>query len=413
MREHIVVGLDIGTHYIYTVVASLSADVPLPQIIGMGRVRSFGLRRGMIIDLDDAAESIGKSIQEAQQASGISISKIFASIGGNHIVSMPSRGVIAVSRADGEISEDDISRVLTAAQTVALPPNREILHTIPNEFIVDGEGGLQDVIGMNGLRLEANTLIVGGSSGHMRNLTRCAQVNNVEIEGFILSPLAAAKAVLSKRQKELGVLCLDLGGGTTDLAVFEEGHLISTKVLPIAGDSITNDLAIGLRCSLETAERVKREYGLARVSDVARRDAIDLTKFDPNETDTVLRRDIVEIMEARLNEIFDLVNKELKKIGREAFLPGGVVLTGGSAKIPHIVDLCKAKLRLPVQIGFPRDVEGIVASVDDPSYATVLGLVFAAFEEKGEGFSRVPLPHFPSFNNSVEKMQRWMRAFLP
>jgi cell division protein FtsA len=412
-REQSIVGIDIGTHYVHTIVAVVNPEVPLPQIVGIGRARSYGIRKGLIIDLDDAAASVAESVREAERSAGVSISKVYLSIGGNHIVSMPSRGVVAVSRADGEISEEDVQRVITAAQTVAMPPNREILHTLPSEFIVDNESGLRDVVGMNGLRLEANTLIIGGSTAHLRNITRCASDNNLDIEGFVLSPLAAAQAVLSKRQKELGVLCLDIGGGTTDLAVFEEGKLIYTNVLPIGGDNITSDLAIGLRTTIEIAERIKREYGLALVSEVQKTDTIDLSKFDPNETDTVLRKDVVEIIEARLNEIFDVANRELRKIGKEALLPGGVVLVGGSAKIPHIVDLCKLKLRLPVQIGFPRDVEAIVGSVDDPSFATSLGLIFWALDQKGYGRSRVPLPNLSSVNYSVDRVRRWVRAFLP
>lgn len=414
-REHIVVGIDIGTHYVYTVVGVANPDVPLPQIIGMGRSRAYGIRRGMIIDMDDATAAIRKSVKEAEQAAGVSISSAYVSIGGNHIVSMPSRGVVAVSRADGEISDDDVVRVVTAAKTVALPANREILHAIPNEFIIDGEGGHRDVVGMSGLRLEANTLIVGGSSGHLRNLARCVNDCGVEIEGFVLSALAASHAVLSKRQKELGVLCLDIGGGTTDMAVFEEGNLIHTNVVPLGGDSITSDLAIGLRTTIETAERVKREYGMALISEVNKRDLIELAKFDPKERETVARRDVVEIMEARLGEILDLVNKDLRRIGKEALLPGGVVLVGGSAKTPHLVELTKAKLRLPAQVGFPRDVEGIVGSVDDPSFAAALGLVFWGLEQNGGGFAMrgVSMPRLADFSDSIGKLRKWTRAFLP
>ncbi|MEX2007922.1 MAG: cell division protein FtsA [Candidatus Spechtbacterales bacterium] len=412
-QEHIVVGIDIGTHYVYTVVAAVSAEAPLPQIIGIGRARSYGIRRGTIIDLDDAATAVAESVREAEQSAGVKIERAFLSIDGNHIVSLPSRGVVAVSRADGEISDDDVTRVITAAQTVALPPNREILHTLPFEYIVDNEGGLRDVAGMNGLRLEANALIVGGSSGHIKNLERCASSNNIQIDGLVLAPLAAANAVASKRQKELGVLVLDIGGGTTGLAVFEEGNLLYTNVLPMGGDNITNDLAIGLRTTIEVAERIKREYGAALVSEVAKTDRIDLSKFDPKEKDLVLRRDVVEIIEARMSEIFEVVNKELRKIGKEAMLPGGVVLVGGSSKIPYAVDLCKSKLRLPAQVGFPRNVEGIVGSVDDPSFATVIGLVFWGLERSNYQRARIAMPNLTSFGGSVDKLRGWMRAFLP
>jgi cell division protein FtsA len=414
-RERIVVGIDVGTHYVYTVVGVANPDTPLPQIIGMGRSRAYGIRRGMIIDMDDATSAIRKSVKEAEQASGVSISSAFVSIGGNHIISMPSRGVVAVSRADQQISEDDVVRVITAAKTVALPPNREILHAIPMDYIIDGESGHRDVVGMSGLRLEANALIVGGSSGHLRNLTRAIADAGVTAEGFVLSALAASHAVLSKRQKELGVLCLDIGGGTTDMAVFEEGNLVYTNVIPLGGDSITSDLAIGLRTTIETAERVKREYGMALAAEAQKRDVIELAKFDPKERDSVMRRDVADIMEARLNEILELVNKDLRRIGKEALLPGGVVLVGGTAKVPHLVELTKSKLRLPAQVGFPRDVEGIVGSVDDPSFAAALGLVFWGLEQQGGGSfgARVTMPRMGDFSGSVSKMQKWARAFLP
>ena len=411
-KDRVITGIDIGTHYTYTVVCSLNSELPSPQVIGLGRVRSFGLRRGSIIDVNEAAEAVKASVKEAENSSGVVISKAFVSIGGSHIVAVPSQGVVAVSRADGEISHDDVERVLAAAQQVAFPRNKQILHAFPNEYVVDGEYGLHDVVGMNGMRLEANTLLVGAASNQIRSVDHVLEQNNIEADGYVLTPLASSKAVLSRRQKELGVLCLDIGGGTTDIAVFEEGHLIHTNVLPLGGDNITNDLAIVLRTNVDVAERVKREYGMALSHELNKRETIDLSKFDTNEKGTVQRKDVVEIMEARLGEIFDLVNKDLKRIGKEAFLPGGVVLVGGTAKVPLIVDLCKQRLRLPVQIGFPRDVEGIVGSVDDPSYATVLGLIFWAVEQGGYRGGTV-LPNMPSLNYSVDRARRWLRAFLP
>ncbi|MDX1535680.1 MAG: cell division protein FtsA [Candidatus Spechtbacterales bacterium] len=411
-RENIVTGIDIGSHYITTVVGAINPDLQVPQVIGIGRVRSGGIRKGVIIDAEEAGKRIGRSINEAERSAGVSIQGAYVSVGGDHVVSMPSRGVVAVSRADGHISGEDVERVITAASTVALPKNREILHNIAKEFIIDGEGGLRDVVGMNGLRLEANTIIIGGSSSHIKNMEQGVVDNDVDVDGLILGPIAASKAVLSKRQKELGVLCLDIGGGTTSMAVFEEGKLIYTNVLPLGGDNITNDLAIGLRVDVDVAERVKREYGMALESEVQRRDTIDLSQFDPNEKESVSRKDVVEIMQARLNEIFDVVNDELKEIGKEAFLPGGVVLVGGTAKVPHIVDLCREKLRLPVQIGFPRDVEGVTASVDDPSYATAMGLVFWGLDQEGGSDRSFAIPSV-SMGNQFESVKKWLKNLLP
>src|SRR3989338_4373528 len=412
-KDNYITGIDVGSHYITALIASVSGDFPTPKIIGAGRAHSSGIRKGVIVDLDDAINCVKKAASQAQQSADVTMQSAYVSIGGAHITAAPSKGVIGVSRADGQISIDDVERVITASSTVALPANQEILHNLPHEFIIDGMGGLRDVVGMNGLRLEANTLILHGSSAHLKTLDKCMEENDIDVDGYVISPIAASRAVLTKRQKELGVACIDIGGCTTDIAVYEEGNLIYSSILPIGGDNITNDLAIGLRVGVDTAERVKREYGMARASDLAqKRDAIDLSQIDPNEKEVVLRKDVVEIMEARLNEIFELVNKSLKKIGKEAYLPAGIVLVGGSAKIPHIVDLCRDKLRLATQIGFPNDVEAMVGSVDDPSYAAALGLIFWGIEE-GEfgGFSIGG--GLSSVNNSVDSVKKWLRNLLP
>ena len=411
MANNIIVGIDIGSHSFYTVVAQKKEDI-LPQIIGIGFSRASGVRRGVIVDIEEAMQSISESVQAAERMAGVKIEKAIVSIGGSHAFSSQSRGVVAVSRADGEISAEDIDRVIGAAQTFSMPNNREILHVIPREFIVDGEGNIKDPLGMKGVRLEANTLIINGASPYTRNLSRCLNDLDIEVESTVLDTLAASKAVLTKRQKELGVVCVDIGGGTTGVAVYEEGDLLHTSIVPLGGAHITNDIAIGLRIPVEAAESIKLEYGSALASEVTKKDFIDLSYIDNQENGSISRKELCEIIEARLSEIFDLVNKELKKIGKEAFLPGGVVLVGGGAKTPHIVDFAKQKMRLPVQIGFPREVEGIVERVDDPVYATVLGLVFWGIDlryEVKEGF----IPQIPSLNNSVRQLRRWFKAFMP
>lgn len=411
MAKEIITGIDIGSHSVYTVVAQKQEDL-LPQIIGVGFTRANGIRNGVVVDIGEAQASIMESIRTAERAAGVKITSAVVSIGGSHISAQSSRGVIAVSRADGEVSSDDIDRVIGAAQTFSLPNNREILHVIPREFIIDGEGGIKDPLGLRGVRLETNALIVSGAAPYIKNLQRALNEVGVEAENIVLDTLASAKAVLTKRQKELGVVCIDIGGGTTGITVYEEGDLLQTSIFPIGGGHITNDLAIGLRVPVDVAENIKLEYGAAVTSEVGKRDIIDLSHIDNKESGTISRKEVCEIMEARLSEIFDLANKELKKIGKEAFLPGGVVLVGGGAKIPHIVDLTKSKMRLPVQIGFPREVEGIVERVDDPVYATSLGLIFWGMEEareSKEGF----MPAIPSLNNSAKQIQRWFKAFLP
>lgn len=413
-RDNYIAGIDIGSHSVKTVIAAFNNELPMPQIIGLGQVLSAGIRKGTIIDFEEAIKTIGNSFKQAQENAGVQPRSAYVSIGGDHIASMPSRGTVAVGRVDGQISPDDLERVIANAATVALPTNQEILHNIPNEFIIDGEGGFRDVMGMNGMRLEVNTIILRGSSAHIKTVNRCLEENEIEIDGYVLSPLAASKAVLSKRQRELGVVCIDIGGGTTDVAVFEEGHLIHSSILPIGGDNITNDIAIGLRVGVDTAEQIKREYGMARANELVKnQEYIDLSQFDPNEAETVRRRDVVDIMEARLNEIFALVNKELKQIGKEKYLPGGAVIVGGSAKIPHIVDVCKDKLLITSQIGFPKDVEGIAASVDDPSYAVALGTIFWALEADNYSGGGFAMPSVSNLSNSTEQIKKWLRSLLP
>lgn len=410
-RDHVVVGLDIGTSTVYTVLGQKRDDMSTPKVLGVGVSVSSGMRRGVIVDSGEIITSIRESIQKAERSSGIEINRVYAGVGGGHVECMPSRGAVAVSRADQEISPEDITRVLNAAQAVSLPPNRELLDIIAKEYIVDKEGGINNAVGMHGVRLEVETILVGASTPHVKMLRQCIAEAGVEVAQLIPNAFASARSVLTKRQKELGVVCLDIGGGTTGLTVYEEGELLHTVVLPVGSMHITNDLAIGLRSSVEVAEHVKKEYGLALAREASKRDTVDLSAFDPNESGSVLRKDIANIVEARLVEIFDLANKELRKISKEAFLPAGVVLVGGGSKIPHIVDLCKECMRLPAQIGFPHEIDGVVESVDEPAFATALGLVFHGFDmEEAKGGSR---HGFSPVNNTVEKMQKWMRAFLP
>lgn len=411
MADNTICSIDIGSHSVYTIVARKKDDL-LPQIIGVGFAKSSGIRQGVIVDSEEARAAISESVRTAERVSAVKISRAVVSIGGRHISAVPSKGVIAVSRADGEISADDIDRVISEAKTFALPNNREIIHVIPREFIVDGDGGIKDPLGMRGVRFEVDSLVISGASMYIKNLISVLNDMGIEVEEITLDALASSKATLSKRQKELGVVCLDIGGGTTGVTVYEEGDLIQTSVVPLGGAHITNDLAIGLRIPVDVAENIKLEYGSAITSEVGKRDIIDLSYIDSSEHGNISRREVCVIMEARLSEIFELANKELKKIGKEAFLPGGVVLVGGCAKIPHVVDLAKQKMRLPVQIGFPREVTGIVERVDDPSYATALGLIFLAMEERRDARESF-MPAIPSLNNSVRQMQKWLRAFLP
>ena len=409
-RDNIICGLDIGTSNTRAVIAQIRFDQEKPQVLGVGQTLSFGLRRGIVVDIAETANSIKQAIEEAEKAANVSIESALVNIGGNHITCRFSKGVVAVSRADGEISEEDKDRAIKAAKTIQIPQNRELLHVIPRHFTVDEEKFIKDPVGMSGVRLEADTLLIEGSTPFIKNLTKSLHEAEIGIDNLVLSNLASAKAVLSKRQKELGVLVLDFGGGTTGFTVFEEGDIVHACVLPIGGSHITNDLAIGLRTSVDVAEKLKTEYGSALPEEVGKKEIIDLAKLG-GEEEEVSRKYVAEIIQARLGEIFDLANRELKRIDRQGLLPAGVILVGGGAKIPGVAEMAKQELKLPTQIGFPVNIEGILNRIDDPAFSTVIGLVLWGI--KGSGFKAPRSRGFSGFGSGVSKIQRWLKAFMP
>jgi len=412
-KETIIVGLDVGSCFIRTVVAKTRADQTKPQIIGISQVPSFGLRRGVVVDVEETTKNISQSVQEAERNSGLSIDRVVVSISGNHINPRVNKGVVAVSRADSEVSKEDVARVVDAASNIPISANRDILHVIPRSFLVDDQEGIKDPVGMSGVRLELDALVIEGSTPFIKNLNKCITEAGLEVEEMVLAPLAASQAALSKRQKELGVLVLDMGGGTAGLTVFEEGYIVHSCVLPVGSSHITNDIAIGLRSDIDLAEKVKLEYGSALLSEINKKDVVDLAKLGAREGGIVSRSQVVEIIEARLSEILELANKELKKIDRQGLLPAGVVLLGGGAKVPGLVDLAKEELKLPVQVGFPLEIEGITEEVEDPSFATAIGLILWNLDSRlKSGSSGISLPQF-SIGSTVGKLKHWFRGFMP
>jgi len=418
-KSDIIVGIDVGSTNVRTVIVQVFPEEEVPRVIGVGISESTGIRKGMIVDLDEAIKSVNESVEKAERSTGISVDKAIVSIGGNHISSQNSKGVIAVGRADGEVTEDDIERVINAAQAISVPANKEIIHIIPRNYSLDDQKNIKDPLGMNGVRLEVDAMIIEGSTPVIKNLQKSIEQAGIDIAEFVLSPLAAAKATLSKRQKELGVVLVDIGGGTTSLAVYEENDLLHTSILPVGGSHITNDLAIGLRTSVDVAEKVKIEFGNALPKDINKKEDINLAEIDPNEEGSVSRYHIAEIIEARLEEIFNMVNKELKMIARDKLLPGGVVLTGGTAKLPGAVDLAKNILGLPAQTGFPVRLGGLVDKVDEPSFVTAVGLVLWGVENLGGGkrggfLGRKLMGNIShSVGGSVDTMKKWLGKFLP
>lgn len=375
MAKNVVLALDVGSAMVHSIIAEFPSRGD-PRLLGVGIAPAAGIRRGVVIDLEEATESIRKSLEEAAKEAGVLPKSAYVAVGGPHISITTSRGVIAVSRADGEISEEDVRRVLAAAESfIPKNPNREILHIVPREFRVDNEGGIKDPLGMNGVRLEVDALIVDTSVSSLKNLTKCIEAAGCRVVEFVFSPLASAEAVLSKRQRELGVILIDIGGGTTNFAVFEEGRLVHAGGFPYGALHITNDIAIVLRTSVDVAEQIKLRYGHALPEHVSKKETIRLSEFIEGDESAIPRKEIAEIIEARFSDIFELIGKELKKVNRNELLPAGVVLIGGGARIPSVVSIAKHELHLPAELGELKVFEEFIHERDRQSLSTAVGLL--------------------------------------
>ncbi|MBI4994514.1 cell division protein FtsA [Candidatus Peregrinibacteria bacterium] len=410
-KARLITGLDIGSSKIRTVVGTIDEKTQMPNVIGVGIAPSTGLRKGQIIDVEETIANITASLEDAERMAGEPVHHVLLGISGNHIESFNSKGVIAISSSGNEITEDDIDRVLEAAQAVAIPNNRRILRIIPKSFTVDEQKGIKYPVGMSGIRLEVDAHIVTGMIPAVRNVEKCVLQAGVDIDDIIPSVLASSEAVLSKRQKELGVVVVDIGSGGTSVSVFEEGTTLHTAVIPVGGENVTNDIAIGLRTSIDTAEKIKIEYGSCMPAEVNDREMIDLSSFSKIDIQKVSKRHLVEIIEARYHEIFLLVKEELAKIHRDGMLPAGVVLTGAGVKIPSIIDLARETLNLPVQIGFPQNFEGVVDKIEDPAYATAIGLLIwgSRFSARPFSFGMRGL----NLKKTFAGIKNWAKQLLP
>lgn len=407
-KDNIIVGLDIGSHKIRTVVAIIGEKDMLPNVVGAGVAPSSGLRKGAIVDVDETIASITSSLEDAERMSGDPIHHATIGVGGAHLASQDSKGVIAVPH-QGEIAVADVERVLEAAQAVSISSNRKILRVIPKTYIVDSQTEIRNPVGMSGVRLEVEAHIITGLAPALKNLENAVHQSGVDIDDFIPTPLAAAEAVLSKRQKELGVVSIDIGASSTSLAVFEEGTILHTAVLPVGGDSVTNDIAIGLRTSVDTAEKLKIEYGSASPQDVSERDLVDLSALSRTETQVIDRRQLAEIIQARYHEILTMVNEELQKIERDRQLPAGAVFTGGGAKIPELISLARETLGLPVQIGFPNEIDGVIERIDDPAFATAIGLLLFGVKGPGRSYAVANI----NFGKAFKGVKGFFKKLLP
>lgn len=401
-KSHIITGLDVGTNTIKVLVAQkIGKEL---EVLAQARIPSFGLRKGAVMNVDEATKNIQLAIAEVKKLYDRKIRSVFVNIGGGHLHIIFSDGTISVSRADQKISQEDIERVLQSTRVVNLPSNEEIVEVFPREFILDDQKGIKEPLGLAGIRLEAKVLLLCAFTPFYRNLTQSILNANLQIDDIVPSPLAAARAVLTPQQRELGVALVDIGAATTGLAVFEEGDLIHFAIFPIGSANITNDLAIGLRTEISIAENIKKQFGsciLGRTKKEKKSQARKTIEvFNKSSPIVFSKKMLVNIIEARVSEIFDLVQKELKKISRHELLPAGVVLTGGGAKLPKIRELAKQELKLPCEVGIPG---GIIGLEEDPSLATVAGLVIGGVDfEEG------------SFAKSLgSKLKRMFKVFIP
>lgn len=408
-KERVVASLDIGSAKIRTVVAVVDGtqEQVVPNVIGVGLSPSLGMRKGHVIDVEELIHNVISSLEDAERMAGVPINHVFVGMSGTHIEAFDSRGVVAASGA--EITAEDVGRVLEAAQAVSIPSNRRILHIEPKSYAVDEQRGIANPVGMTGIRLEVNAHIITGHIQHVKNVERCIDQAGVDIDALVPATIAVAEATLTRRQKELGAIVVDIGAGCTSIAIFEEGTILHSVSLPVGGESVTNDIAIGLRTSIDTAERIKIEYGSVLPGEVSEREMIDLSAVSRVDTQTVSKHYLAEIMQARYHEIFSLVREELERVGRSGMLPAGAILTGGAVKAPGVLDLARDTLGLPVQMGFPTEIGGVIEKVDDPSYATVLGTLVWGVRE-GEQF---PAAGMFQMKRALAQVGSWFKSLLP
>lgn len=410
--KDIITSLDIGTNAIRIVMGQKLPEGRI-KIIGAADTPSEGVIRGSINSIEDAVSSISETIEKCERMTGLRIDRMVVGISGSHIKTISSKGVVAVAKANEQVEDSDVERALEVAENTTTLPNYEILHVLPIGYNLDDQKGIKEPQGMSGVRLEVEAQVVMALSSQVKNMTKVIYRTGVDIDFIVFSILATAEAVLTHKQKELGVAVVNIGSATTSLAVFEEGNILHTAVLPVGAGHITNDLAIGLKTSVEVAEAVKIDHAQAISEGISKRDEVDLHKYSEDEKkgSYVYKKDIAEISEARLEEIFSLVKTELKKIDRDGKLPSGVVLTGGGAKMPLIVDQAKDILQLPVFLGLPVDSNFPIDKLNDPEYTTALGLVLWA--NKNMDGSGNFLSNISAISQTTDRMKSWFRSLWP
>jgi cell division protein FtsA len=401
----VVVGLDVGTSKVVALVGELAADGSV-EVIGLGSQPSRGLKKGVVVNIESTVQSIQRAVEEAELMAGCEINAVYAGIAGSHVRSLNSHGVVAIR--DREVVQSDVDHVIEAAKAVAIPADQRILHVLPQEFIIDGQEGIRDPIGMSGVRLEAKVHIVTGADSAAQNIIKCVQRCGLTVEDIVLEQLASSFAVLTDDEKELGVCIVDVGGGTTDIAVFSGGAIRHTAVIPIAGDQVTNDIAVSMRTPTQYAEDIKIRYACA-LSQLANPDeSIEVPSVGDRPARRLARQTLAEVVEPRYEELFNLIREELRRSGFEEIIAAGIVLTGGSARMEGAIDLAEEIFHVPVRLGIPQQGRGLTDAVRNPIYSTAVGLLLYAcanaHSSSGGG------PRAKSVGGTMARMKRWFQG---
>jgi len=408
-NQEIIVGLDIGTTKICCIIGEVKGEKEL-DIIGIGRHPSTGLRKGVVINIESTVESIKCAVEEAELMAGVEVESVYVGIAGNHVMGFNSHGVIAVNKSR-EVTQADIDRVLDAAQAVNIPPDREVIHTLPQEYILDDQEGIKEPIGMSGVRLEAKVHIVTGAVASAQNIVRSVNRAGLEVNDIVLEPLASSEAVLGPDEKELGVALVDIGGGTADLALFQEDSIKHTTVLAIGGNHLTNDIAVGLRTPQKEAEKIKKEYGCASSALVKKDETIEVPSTGGREPRILSRQVLSEIVEPRVEEIFNMIKREIEISGLYGLISSGVVLTGGTSLMEGMVEVAERVFKLPTRLGYPKRVGGLVDVVRSTIFATGVGLLkYGHIHRKAGGKQRLTDRHL--FEKIFKKMKGWMNDLV-
>lgn len=408
-KKNVITGLDIGTSSVVAVIAQVNGPDSI-DVIGIGESESLGMRKGVIVDIERTSKAIETALEKAESMSGCSIDSVFAGITGSHISSTNNRGVVAVSNETSEISLEDVQRALQAAKVIALPQDRKIIHILPRQYVVDGYDGILDPVGMYGTRLEVETNIVTGARASIQNLLKSIEKTGIGVEALVLNALASADAVLLPSERELGAVLVDIGGGTTEIAIFREGSIWYTAVIPIGGDHITGDLAVGLRTPIAQAEKIKREEGCVLAALMPTETYIEIPDVGSQETRKVSKHTIADIIEPRVEELLGFVDERIRMSGFNEVIPGGIVITGGTASLDGLVPMAMEQLELPVRVGAPRKVGGLSDIVNLPSYSTAIGLVL--FGSKRMTVSRGEVEGDPLVGGLAGRFKNWVSDIL-